>query len=332
MPNLHDLWHILRQEPFKATNDVSLRMYGEAVGVRLYAGLERNSNSPLLVLEIPKSAKPKEWSHASTSAFDAQAVALSGLPSGRIALSIKLKDSRFEDLFALLGEDIIKVVETASDEVSAVRSVVRQIGRWRKFLERGKRHLTGEEVRGLLGELAVLGQCIVKYGPGISLSAWQHDGGLRDFEFPSFAVEVKTYQAASGAEVRINDPAQLEPATGRPLYLAAIQLSLAENTGWSLSLAVNQVNNLLAENVELHEKFFDSLALQGYLPAHAEQYPERYLISPAECYLVSDGFPRITSASVPLGLKNVVFSIQLASLGDFKVQTGEILGVYLPLE
>lgn len=332
MPTLSELWIILRAEPPAGADGISLRMRTEAVGVRLYAGLECDSGLPSILLEIAKDSKPKEWSRVSTRAFDAQTVKLAGLPTGRIALSVTLKDRDFEDLFALLGEDIVQAVEAAANEGAAVRSVVRRIERWRKFLERGKRSLSDEEVRGLLGELAVLGRCIGHHGAETSLDAWQHDGGLRDFEFPSIAVEVKTHQAATGASVRICDPAQLEPAAGRPLYLATVQLSLVENSGWSLPMAVNRINDLLAGDDESGEKYWDSLAAQGYLPAHAVQYPERYLLSPVESFVVSDGFPRIASAAVPLGVDAVAFSIRLAALWRFKVPAGDFLGAGSPLE
>lgn len=330
MPTLRELWQILRTEPAKGTNIISLRLHSEAVGVRLFAGLEPSSDSLLIVIEIAKEAKPKEWPRVSTNAFDAQTVMFAGLPTGRVALSILLKDRRYEDLFVLLSDDIVKAVEAAADETSAVRSVVRSIERWRKFLERGKKHLTEEEVRGILGELAVLGRCIIHYGVETSLDAWQHDGGLRDFEFPSIAVEVKTYQAATGAAIRIGDPAQLEPAPGRPVYIATIQMSLVENAGWSLSMAVNRINEMLYGDAV--DKFWDILSAQGYFPAHAEYYPERYKLSAVESFHVSDGFPRITSNAVPLGVEAVSFSIRLAALWQFRVKSTDFLGSESPLE
>jgi hypothetical protein len=332
MPTLNELWTVLRADTPAGADGISLRMRSEAVGVRLYAGLECSSGLPSILLEIARDSKPKEWSRVSTRAFDAQTVKFAGLPSGRIALSVKLNDRKFEDLFLLLGEDIVQAVEAAANEGAAIHSVVRRIERWRKFLERGKKHLTDEEVRGLLGELAVLGRCISHHGAKTSLDAWQHDGGLRDFEFPFMVVEVKTYQAATGASIRIGDPAQLDPAAGRPLYLATIQLSLVENSGWSLPLAINRVNDLLAGDIEAGERYWDLLAAQGYLPAHAGQYTERYLISPVESCLVSDGFPRIGSATIPLGVEDVAFSIRLAALWRFRVPAEDFLGAESPLE
>ena len=326
MATLSELWNILRAEPSSSNDGISLRMRSESFGLRLYAGLERFADLPSILLDISKDSRPKEWSRVSTQAFVAETVTISGLSNGRMALSITLKNKEYEDLFILLGEDLVQAVEGSPSEATAVRSVVRRIDRWRKFLERGKKHLTAEEVRGLLGELIVLARCIAQYGAKKSLDAWQHDGGLRDFEFPSMAIEVKTHQAATGTTVRISDLMQLESAAGRPLYLATIQLSLVENAGWSLPMAVNRVNDFLADDYEAGEQFWDSLAAQGYFPTHASHYPEQYLVSSVQSFLVSDGFPRIISSAVPLGVEAVAFSIRLAAMWQFKVEVGQILG------
>lgn len=327
MNKLHDLWTELRANSgVKPTKGTAMRLRTHAAGVRLFAGLDMKNGFPALVMEISENATPKDLARISSRTFDAYVGPLPGLAVGRSAVHLVLKSSEFEDLFSILGEDIVHAIEKSQGEAAAVKAVVRRIERWRKFVERNRGHLTEEEIRGLLGELVVLGRLIRHSDARTALDAWQGSGGLRDFELPEHAIEVKTHQAATGAAIRISDPAQLESAPGRPLYLTTLQLSRTENAGLTLCEAVNGLLDLLAEDVDSTEKLWDKLMGQGYHAAHADMYPQRYLVSPVQVFRVENGFPRITCNSVPAGVESVQFSIQLAAIQQFSIPVIPILG------
>jgi hypothetical protein len=155
---------------------------------------------------------------------------------------------------------------------------------------------------------------------------------LRDFELDDFAVEVKTHQAAVGATVRIGDPAQLEFAPGRPLYLATLHLSRSEKNGWTLTEAVDALAAQLVGDAEADETFWMKLADQGYLAGQATLYPERYVLDKIHLFHVRDGFPRLASATLPAGVEAVHFSICLAAMQSFAVQTDAVLGAKSQME
>lgn len=333
MTKLHDLWNELRATSGTSSADgTTMRLRVSAAGVRLFAGLDLRSGLPALVLEISKHAAPKDLARYSSRTFDAYAGPLPGFAADRSAIHLVLKSSEFEDLFGILGEDIVHAIKESQEETAAVKAIVRRIERWRKFVERNRGHLSEEEVRGLLGELLVLGRLIRHSDACTALDAWQGSGGLRDFELPEYAVEVKTHQAATGATIRISDPAQLESAPGRPVFLATLHLSHTENAGLTLPEAVNELIGLLAGNLDSTEKFGDKLMGQGYHVTQADLYPQRYLVAPVQLYRVENGFPRIACNFVPAGVESVQFSIQLAAIQPFSIPATEILGQESPLE
>lgn len=333
MPKMNELWAELRANPSsEAADGITMKLRVATSGVRLFAGFNKSNRLPELILEIPENAAPKGLARIGSRAFDVLVRPRSGLSAGRSAISLTLKTKEFEDLFGILGEDIVRAVESSQGEAAVVKAVVQCIERWRKFVERNRGRLSEEEVRGVIGELTVLARLINHTDAGAALNAWQGAGGLRDFELAGCAIEVKTHQAATGAMVRISDPAQLDPAPRRPLYLATIQLSRVENTGWTLAEAVKQLILLLVEDIESTGKLLDKLADQGYLTAHADMYPERYLVDRIHLFRIDDGFPRITSDSVPAGVEAVQFSIRLATIQRFNVQTDMILGSESTLE
>ena len=333
MMTIHELWSDLRIGTGAVQGkEVVMRLRATTAGIRLYAGLDVNAGLPILVIEIPERDRPKDFSRISSRTFDAFIGTFEGLPSGHIGIHLSLKANDFEDLFGMLGEDIARAIEKAQGDSVAIKAVIQSINRWRRFIERRQRSIADEDVRGLLGELAVLSRLLSHVGGDSAVESWQESGGLRDFELARYAIEVKTHQVATGAMIRINDPGQLESTSSRPVYLATIGLSRTENLGWTLAEAVDRLIVLLGDNWRSVDIFLDKLAERGYLATHAAMYPEKYVLDRINLFIVSDGFPRIPSLVVPSGVEAVKFSIQLASIQPFAVQADSFLGSDAPLE
>ena len=194
-----------------------------------------------------------------------------------------------------------------------------------------KSALTEEQVRGLLGELTILARCAGLHGTLAAVTAWRGPtGALRDFELPRAAVEVKTYQHATGSSVRINDPGQLEPSASRPVYLAAVNVSESDASGATLPDYVTRVSTLLDGDLEAAGAFADRLADYGYLEAYSEHYLTRYRVERVSLYEVRAGFPRIRPLDLQAGVVDVGFSLTLSALSKFEVDAIPIIGAALP--
>jgi len=298
--------------------------------VMLSAGIYGPSMAPAIVIEIPKSAAPDSFSALNTRSFEAKLAEIPGLPLGKTCFALHLTDLALIDLFALLGNEIMEAVDKSISADGAVKSVIHCIERWRRFTNRNSGALDKLEVRGLIGELAILARCAQSLSPREALAAWMApDDGLRDFEFAGHTIEVKTFQASGSAAVRISDTSQLDDSPNRPLYLAAIQLSEAPS-GHTLPEIVVSVENLMGNDNSIIDDFYDALASYGYLRTQAETYPSRYAVGPLSLFQVIEGFPRITSLEVPAGVTSVKYSLPLGGLAKFKVPAEPVVGRSIP--
>jgi len=237
--------------------------------------------------------------------------------SGMLGLPILLGDPAVAELFALMGADLVSEVERPDTDGAAVDRVLRRIALWRRFLQRRGGLMTDEEVRGLFGELHVLSLVMSIDGVDAALEAWQGPAReLHDFRFADGLVEVKSWRVESGARVHISQPSQIGVDPHRPLHLAAVQISAGEPAGRTLrettALLRSQMNGLQAQ------RFDELLAEYGYLEVHANEYRDRMQVLGLDVYGVRDGFPHIDARSVPGGVADLHYSIELGALEAFR--------------
>jgi hypothetical protein len=332
MATLREYWAELRASESATSSGFSLRLIAAANDVRVYAALKTPESVPAIMVEMPTTLRTDELANITTYAFEAVTSQFPGLSRGRSGISLVLRQPDYEDLFECLGDDLAMAVQRVSSGQDAIRAIARRIDRWRRFFERSRRRLSDEEMRGMIGELAILTRCIYKFGPAVSVAAWQGMGGLRDFELPDYSVETKTYQSETGAAVRINDPQQLEGSAARPVYLAVARLAKSDTSGYTLPDVIAYVESILQDESPVLDDFRDLLADCGYIAAESPRYTERFSINNIQLFAIPDDFPRIASASVPPGVTDVHFSILLAALIPHAVDSTSILGAPTALE
>jgi hypothetical protein len=334
MAKLRELWGELQTSaPSESAVGFAMRLLHVDRDVRVYAAVTNPGSEVALVVELPNVHRPKDLTRISTRTFEAVVADFPGLSAGRCAISVRLRMPEYVDLFALLGNEIVRALTLSHSTADACRAVVRSIDRWRRFVEKNRRAMSDEEVRGLIGELVVLCRASARFGHLGVVQAWQGPtGSLRDFELPDFAVEVKTYQADTGATVRINDPQQLEGTHDRPAYLAIMRLARSQTLGRSLPDFVAFAEELLKSDIAALDVFQDRLAAAGYLPSQAEHYPDRYSAAPTQMFQVTTEFPRIRPDQVPGSVRDVHFSIIVSGLTEFAVDATSLLGASVGLE
>lgn len=316
MANLSELWKTLRESAqADSADEYRLRLCHSGQGLRLFAAVTGTQRDAAIIVEVAAELLPTQLGNISGTRLGLSAAQLPGLPPGRGALVVCLRDPQFEDLFEQLGACLIDAILASETPVEAVRAVVRQIERWRRFLEKRRETLSSEEVRGLIGELAVLERLAARIGPDDALSSWKApEGSIRDFECPDVAIEVKTFMSSTGASVRISDPLQLEPEPGVPLLLACLELSRTQRQGCTLPDHIARVLRLFSHDITLAEKFENALALVGYLAVHADLYCDGFVIGATYAFPVADDFPRIRAADIPPHVIGVLFSLEVLPL------------------
>jgi hypothetical protein len=325
--SLRDTWSELFGEAGPAPTDIRLRLVYSGSDVRTYAAVTAKEGLPALLLELPDAVRPQAFKLLVTRAFQMSLPTVKGLPAGRWALLIELKDRAFSDLFEVLATDVRDAVQDATTCQAKLQAAQRCIERWRRFLERSGQPLSDEEVRGLIGELIVLCRCARLIGADAALAAWTGpDRALRDFELPDASVEVKTYQGDDGAAILISSPDQLDAVAQRPVYLAAVRLTPSDALGFALAEFVDRAAEVIGVDTAAADLLEDRLAAAGYLAAHAPLYVKRFVAGPVRTYSVTSDFPRIRSIDVPTGVLGVRFALSVPALAPFETDAGDVIG------
>ena len=235
---------------------------------------------------------------------------------GRWALGIWLADLALLPMFARLCTDLIDC--TAGTPVgSAAAQLLARLTRWRELLEAGSGPMTLSKLRGMVGELLVIEQCLDQWGAADVVAGWAGPlGGPQDLVLPGRRIEVKAATPAARA-VHISSVEQLD--TEEPLTLAVVTLAtLAGGDGIAPNELVERVQARISEGApSLGAQFRQRLDALGYLPDPLYSTP-MFRIDGIAFYEVAGDFPRVRRASIPAGNEHATYDLVLASCGPFR--------------
>jgi hypothetical protein len=231
---------------------------------------------------------------------------------GRWNLLLTLRKPELSGVFALLCEDIAESTRGLPKGSTGIHHVVRRIRAWRKLMESGDSDLLSENaIRGLMGELVLLEQLLLS-GRDLGLVAKAWVGPLKadqDFQFDDIAWEVKTTNP---------DVESVLIASERQLYsterrVRLVVMTLVESIGseaTSLNEQVLKIRKILFSRMDALDRFEDMLCTAGYMTRNAYDRP-RLKVGRVFAYDVGAGFPRLSSETVPVGVYDVSYRIEL---------------------
>ncbi|MGD9596828.1 MAG: PD-(D/E)XK motif protein [Steroidobacteraceae bacterium] len=294
----------------------------------LLVGLETANSRRALLLPIPASAMPprRDWPHCGGLEVFANSF------GGTTHLGVRLIDAPCADVFTALAEDVAPRVAAASDPREAAKAMLARLRRWQRFLAAGSGGLSLERQRGLFGELHALREHILpSLGASRAVAGWRSP--LRthqDFQFSAAAIEVKTTVAKQPISVRITSERQLDAVGSRALFLYVLMLDERETDagpgtrGETLPELVRHLRQGFSQDVL--ESFDDRLLEFGYLEVDAPRYEARRFTKRQErAFLVSEDFPRITEAVLPVGIGDISYALSLAACEPFAVSVEQML-------
>lgn len=247
---------------------------------------------------------------------------------GKTWLALTRRESGNVDLFAIMVCDIVGAMDKeASNEVPRLlRIFLSRVRSWQEFMRKGAQTLGAEEEIGLVGELFFL-QSFIKMGapPLTIVESWVGPlDGVQDFEIGTGAVEIKATISSAGFLARIGSLEQLDDSLRQPLFLAGVQFTQAE-TGLNLPEFVDAAYQVINSDAEAERIFSERLFAAGYLDAHANRYSRRFTMASTRVLEVVGGFPRITHGTVPIGIKRVIYDIDLDRVPGENLGLSEIL-------
>jgi len=221
------------------------------------------------------------------------------------------------DLFTLMCVDVIGLVEKPQGgSPSDAQSLLTRIGAWQRFMSRVPTGVLSREAElGLHGELIILERLLDLglHAPG-ALQTWtgpQH--GLHDFTFGSGALEVKTSLSAKGLEARISSLDQLDMSLVMPLHLACVGMR-TDPHGKTLGDRVAGLRSRVAAFEACRPLMETRLLQAGWLDARAHHYTRRLEVDQLKVFEVDAAFPKLTRASVPTGVVDVRYTIDIAQV------------------
>lgn len=267
---------------------------------------------PGLLLQIPEPSCAAKWPvrHYAGLRFDPMVKIDDGY-----GLPLMLADLTARDIFAQLAADIASVAaekETADKKLTAI---LNRLALWRRFLQNRTGKMSEEEVRGLIGELSVLGSLLQIRGVDFSLEAWKGPSGeLHDFRLPYLRIEVKSWCNDSLPRIFISDPSQIVYDEASPVWIAAAQISKSQTIGRTLSEWTGELATSM--DVSQTELYYSLLADYGFLAAQSELYTDRYAVIETVFYAVTASFPRIDSGAIPPAICSVKYAIDLNAIAS----------------
>jgi hypothetical protein len=232
-------------------------------------------------------------------------------------LPVMMADEDAVDVFGIFASDLASALSVAGTTMEARMSLLMgKIALWKRFFKKNTAPLSEEEVRGLIGEIEILSRMITAYGVDAALETWKGpDGELHDFRYDAFRIEVKTWFNESAPRIFISDPSQIVIDAAWPVFIAAVQLAKDDVAGLTLPERIATVlKGMTAPQKSIIEVL---LADVGYLSVHAELYSKRYTVADSVFYHIRDDFPLIDPTTLPGGVTNLKYALELGALSPF---------------
>lgn len=250
------------------------------------------------------------------------------VPDHGTTLDLVLRAAAYTDIFTALVADLLVRLAQVTAEPGSV--VVNRLGEWQRMLaDVSPDGLSREQQRGLFGELHTLSELFLPtFGPD-AVYAWTGpDQQLQDFQFGPGSVEIKTVTGHDANRVRVSSERQLDDAGPGALFLVTLALDARQGgRGVSLPELVRQVRHQttrLGVAGELEQR----LVRAGYLDTQSRLYEDRrYALRGRTVHRVTDGFPRITELARPVGVSDVVYTVDLLAAAEFLVGHEDMITV-----
>ena len=239
---------------------------------------------------------------------------------GKTWIALSRKESGSPELFAEMVCDVAGAMDSsvAEGEVAVLRTMLRRVRMWQQFMSRGSPPLGPEAELGLAGELSFMAVLLDSgVSPQETLAGWVGpDDAPQDFLLGDGAIEVKATMSSSGFLVKVGSLEQLDDSISSPLFLAAVRFAREED-GLCLPEMVAEVERRLEDEPGAVELLRERLMIAGYFEIHAGYYTRRFEPKERRILSVSEGFPRLTQGTVPVGVTHALYEINLDHAGDF---------------
>jgi hypothetical protein len=319
---VEDAWRLLHTEGRTEPGWHGRRIHVTAA-TPIYAALQVPGPTKGLLLQIKTRLIHAGNSFPSSAGFEVHLEPVVPGPNGSVRICLRLTEQRYEDVFAVLAEDVAAAVAAAGSEPAGLAAMIGRLNTWQRFLKRhGEGMLPDHERIGLFAELVVLRSLLADgLAASDAVMGWRGPwGGAQDFSLATCSIEVKATVSGNPVSFDVSNLAQLDERVLPPLILRHIILART-TTGETLPELVDGVGmTIAATDPAALLNFTDSLLEIGYLEAHRVEYGnERYKVHSDRHFLVQAGFPRILADELRTGVTACSYSVQISACMPFLI-------------
>lgn len=241
--------------------------------------------------------------------------------SAKRILLFKLLSNQHRDIFSVLCEDLITSISSVTNETQLVRELLNRFEKWKSLFDRAaSQGLSPEEQRGLFGELFYLRKFLQNNSEFLSVvNSWVgSEKQIRDFQFGSWSLEVKTTNGNNHQKVHISSERQLDTTNLENLFLYHLSLEVRQQSGETLNQIVDSISEILSSDFTSLNRFQNKLLEGGYFEQHGQLYSNTgYFIRQDVFYKVENEFPRIEEGDIRNGVGDVKYSIVVSQCSDY---------------
>lgn len=281
------------------------------MGCDIKAGRRSPDNEEAILAGFAASSIPVAEKLPDGQGFTVERV---DLGDGKSWLALTRKSSGSTELFLAMACDVIGAVESdvTTDPKQLAKAFLGRVRAWQEFMRKDAQILTPEEEIGLVGELSVLMELIAAGVPlDIAMVSWVGPNyANQDFELGTGAIEVKSTISPVSFPARISSLAQLDDALLQPLFVVGVRLT-QNSAGQSLPELVASIKQTVSASQEASRLFENKVFTAGYYLAHEGSYPRKFVASAPRVVEVKAGFPRLTLGTVPTGITEAKYSLDL---------------------
>lgn len=280
------------------------------------AGRSRPGNVEALLLGFRGTLPSFPAAMPSAVGFSVHRADLDGVDRGWNWIAIRRVGGASLELFETMIVDLFRVARQNEDRPAETLpgTLLARIRGWQDFMKRaGTKILGAEQEIGLFGELATI-VSLLDLGLGAAgiVDSWQGpENALHDFRIGSGVIEVKA--TVTSMHASIGSLEQLDEGLVSPLILALVHFRRSD-VGCTLPELAESIASRLQDDVVTLRKFEFKLMQAGYLQQFADLYSTCLEVVKIDLHRVESDFPRLTNATVPAGIRQAAYEIDLASI------------------
>lgn len=318
---IDQIWNEL-EEDATFSSGLLVRRYSASLSPDIFAALRAPEKRRCLACLVENSNLPSGLADGDFRDMNIEVLSETTHPEKSFLL-VALANNDLKDIFSVLCEDLISSMAAENDEKKLIAELLNRLEKWRSLLEKAALPgLTGEEQRGLFGELYMLDKMLERLTDKNScLLTWTGATGQpQDFRGVGWAVEVKTSLSGNHHKIQINGERQLDTRALDFLALHQIIIEKSNSEGASLNAIVDNVAERLKDEFSLLTRFRSLLAEAGYFDHQRDLYEEsQYIVHQENSFEVKEDFPRIQPNEIRNGVGDLRYTINVADCMLWKI-------------